>query len=234
MKKKINSFDKIFPNQKFNKKLLRKNKKLEKEIDKLDKILSKGNKAFKIKHNRHFSIEEMGTIPIILNFYKLIIELKKVKNILEIGSFIANSAINFSTSILPGGKIVTIEKYFEFYKTAKFNIEKNKLSNVINLIHGDALSIIPKLKKKKFDMIFLDGNKEAYQKYLVILKEYLKKDGLLIIDDIFFHGDVFNSKPRTKKGQGVKKCLKYVKNNSNVWRVTLLPISNGILILRKK
>ena len=232
--KKTQQYDKIFPYQKVNSHLLNKKINLEKKINELNNSIINQKNQFKVSNSEKFTIEEMGTISLVLSFYKFLIKLKKIKNILEVGTFIGNSTLELASALPKGGKLMSIEKFDEFYEIAKKNISQNKINNV-QLVKGDALKILSDLNiKEKFDLVFLDGNKEKYKEYLVRLKNLVKKDGLVIVDDIFFHGDLFNKKSKTKKGKGVKNCMQYLLKNKNLWEITLMPLSNGIVILKKR
>ena len=103
----------------------------------------------------------------------------------------------------------------------------------IKVIEGDAKEKIKSIENKAFDLIYVDGDKGNY---LDITKEAEKKisdKGLILIDDIFFHGDVFNKKPKTDKGLGCKKTINYYSNNINFYSY-ILPINNGLMVLKKK
>ena len=195
--------------------------------------LEKPEKKFKlIRSNRH-SIEEMASPPLTLNFYAFLAKLIKPKKILEIGTFIGVSALNLASATPKDSKIITLEKFEEFKVIAEKNFKDNKFSKKINLILGDANKSLDKIKKTKFDLVFLDGDKGSYLKLLKkIEKNNLKKGSIVIVDNYFFHGDVVNKKQLTKKGEGVKKLHKYIEKNKKFHK-TIIPIYDGILLLQK-
>jgi predicted O-methyltransferase YrrM len=109
----------------------------------------------------------------------------KPRKILEIGTLYGYSAILMS-SILPeenGGKVKTIEIDNGSANIARKNIEDAALANKVDVIVGDALEIIPKLHEK-FDMVFLDGTKEEYFKYLKLVEKNLEKGAVVIADNV--------------------------------------------------
>ena len=109
----------------------------------------------------------------------------KPRKILEIGTLYGYSAILMS-SILPeenGGKVITIEIDKESANIARKNIEDAALANKVEVIVGDALEIIPKLHEK-FDMVFLDGTKEEYFKYLKLVEKNLEKGAVVVADNV--------------------------------------------------
>ena len=126
----------------------------------------------------------------------------KPKYILEIGSFIGLSTMELSKNIKKNGKVFAIEKFEKFYNIAKKNFKINKLNKKINIILGDANEVLSsKIIKQKFDLVFIDGNKEKYKELFILCENKLTKNGIIIIDNIFNQGDALNRKTITKKVQ---------------------------------
>ncbi|MGB6672937.1 MAG: CmcI family methyltransferase, partial [Candidatus Nitrosopolaris sp.] len=114
-----------------------------------------------------------------------VIQSYKPRKILEIGTLYGYSAILMG-SMLPEeneGKVITIEIDKESANIARKNIEDAALANKVEVIVGDALEIIPKLHEK-FDMVFLDGTKEEYFKYLKLVEKSLKKGAVVVADNV--------------------------------------------------
>ena len=189
-------------------------------------------KKYKLFNPSGIAVEEMASNPISLSFLNFICYLIKPKNILEIGSFIGLSTMELSTHLKKNGKVTAIEKYDKFYNIAKKNFKINKLDKKINIILGEALDVLSSNKlKKKFDLIFIDGNKENYKEIFQLCEKKLSKDGIIIIDNIFNQGDAMNSKPQTQKGAGVKRLLEYLKNKKMT--KCILPFYDGIMLVKK-
>lgn len=125
-----------------------------------------------------------------------LIKLGNIKNILEIGTLYGYSTIWFARGINNNGKIITIEKELENTKIARENFNKleNNLSNNIEIINGDANEELEKLVQKQlvFDMVFIDADKSSYPNYLNFTDKLLKKGGLIIADNTFLSGAVYN------------------------------------------
>jgi predicted O-methyltransferase YrrM len=201
-------------------------------IEKFLKLVHPSYK-FKLKLTNKFSLEQMASPPVALNLYEFICGLIKPKKILEIGTFIGVSALTMAKATDEKCKIFTIEKFKEFFDIAKYNFKKNKFDNKINIYNGDAINVLKKLKKMKFNLIFLDGDKGKYLKiFKLIEKNNIKKGSIIIVDNFFFHGDVLN-KSQSEKGFGVKKLGLYI-SKSKKYIVTLLPMYDGIALLKKK
>ena len=174
----------------------------------------------------------MGSSEILQNILSFIVRSRNIKNVLEVGTFTGMSAIAFAL-FNKGCRVTTIEKFDEFANIAKKNIAHYGLSNRIKVIIGDAKDCILKLKNK-YDLVFIDGDKEHYLDYFIYADKIVNRNGLIVIDDIFFHGDVFNTTPQTIRGKGVKKMLRALVEYKDRYTFTIIPISNGLLICEKK
>lgn len=189
---------------------------------------------FLLKESKQHDIKEMTTNPVILRFLQFLIITGGYTRILEIGSFIGVSAL-YMAHVLPYyGKITTIEKHKPFADIARYNIIENGFDMQIRLIQGDAYDEMKKMESHSFDFIFVDGNKENYDKFLPELIRLLDpKHSIIVIDDILFHGDVLNKSQQTEKGKGVLGLLEETEGMRRFYKI-IVPIGNGILLLTGK
>jgi predicted O-methyltransferase YrrM len=192
------------------------------------------DQEFKLEKTDKFTIEEMASNPISLRYLQFLIRASGVKRVLEIGAFIGVSAMYFAKALPADGQVVTIEKFDHFAGIAKRNFALNGLQNKITLHEGDAFEIIERLpKNEKFDMIFIDGNKEKYKDYFVMTEPLLSDRGISLVDDCFFHGDVANQVTTNEKGAGTKAFLEYAATRTDYHRIAL-PLANGIMMMTRK
>jgi len=134
-----------------------------------------------------WTIEQMASTPLQISFLDLLIQVLRVKRILEIGTFVGLSAMHFANAMSPDGKVISIEKYSKFSNIAKQNIKRNGLEGRIEVIQGDFLELVASQTiRADFDLIFIDGGKESYKKYLEASFNLLAEDGVVVMDDIFF------------------------------------------------
>ncbi len=227
--------DKYLPNQKFYKNLskLNTNQYNIRLYNHIRKCLDLNNTKMKFTETNKVTLVEMASDPLMLNITNFLINLFKPKKILEIGTFMGVFSCGVAKNHFVK-KVTTIEKFKEFYDLAKVNIKKNNLEKKIELHNGDAFDVLNKLKNKKYDLIFLDGDKGNYLRiFKKIEKNNLKKNSVIIVDDIFFHGDIFNKFFINKKTKGVSGFMKYIKNKENYYK-TILPIFGGVMCLQKK
>jgi predicted O-methyltransferase YrrM len=180
-----------------------------------------------------FSIAEMGSNPVMLQFLRLLVTIKQPLRILEIGTFVGVSAIALAMNLPHGGRVITLEKYPHFAEIARKNFEVNGFTDRISLLEGDAFEHLEALKQSEsFDMVFLDGNKERYDEYFTSLASWVKPGGIFLVDDVFFHGDVLTGHPKTEKGQGVLRFLNLAKRDPTYFKI-ILPIGHGVMVMVK-
>lgn len=224
--------DTLLPNQKLLKKYYRDNKFYISLYNLIRRTTHFVEPAKKYKLYKHHRVNHMimGSNPVSMQFISFLIKIIQPKNILEIGTFIGISAMEFSSSSSKGSKVYTIEKFDEFADIALKNFKKNKFSN-IHLIRGDANEKLKSLNIK-FDLIFLDGNKENYLSLFQMTIKKLNKGGIYIVDNIFNQGDSLNKNPKTDKGKGVKRLIDYIGSSKNI-TCTILPVYDGILLIKK-
>ena len=167
-----------------------------------------------------------------------ICQTEKPKNILEIGTAVGYSAL----LMLEGAKesfVTTIEKDEKRAQEAKGNFEKNGVKQRVNLVIGDAGQVLPQLEEegKNFDLIFLDGPKGQYLRYLPHLKNLLCKGGLLVADNVLLHGWVkgeeFVKHKHRSMVVNLRKFLKALEEDCD-FDSKLLEIEDGMTISRKK
>jgi predicted O-methyltransferase YrrM len=174
----------------------------------------------------------MSTPPIQLAFLKFLIEMNQSKKVLEIGTFIGNTTMHIAKLIGPQAHVVTIEKFDEFADLAQKNFTDNGFTSQIELLRGDAGALMSGLKDDYFDFIYVDGDKGKYLELTQIAEKKLSANGLILVDDVFFHGDALNEHSQTDKGQGCREVMEYYKDSKDFSKY-LLPIYNGVLLLKR-
>ena len=159
----------------------------------------------------------------------LISKIKQPKKILEIGTFTGYATLCLAEGLETSGKIYTIDKNEELIKIQNKYFSKSKYHKNIIQYTGDALEIIPKINSK-FDLIFLDADKENYNKYLEIIIPKLNKKGILISDNVLWHGKVLSDKNNQDKvTKRIDTFNKNLVENKN-FQTFMLPIRDGLSI----
>lgn len=157
---------------------------------------------------------EANNVPIIeresIDFIKKYIKLNNVKKILEIGTAIGYSAIQMATA-LDSVEITTIERDEKKYREAVKNVNACGLDRRIEIVFNDALDV--NLAGLKYDLIFIDAAKGQYIKFFEKFENYLNPGGIIITDNLKFHGLVENhDEIESKNVLGlVTKIEKYIE-----------------------
>jgi len=166
------------------------------------------------------------------NFLAIISKLIKPFNVLEIGTYTGYSTLCIAKGLNPGGMIHTIDKNEELLQIQNKYFEKSGLRNQIKQYTGDALAIIPKLKFD-FDMVFLDADKENYVKYLELISPILKPGGVLLTDNVLWHGKILESpENQDRVTRLIDNFNKKILEDKSL-KTVMLPIRDGISLTLK-
>ena len=125
------------------------------------------------------------------NLLQMIIRLCKIEECLEIGTFTGYSALSMALTLPENGRVTTLDNDEKNISIAKSFFEKAKLDDKVMTILGSALDSLKKFEhdKKFFDLIFIDADKKNYIKYFNISLDIIKKKGIIIVDNVLWHGD---------------------------------------------
>lgn len=180
-------------------------------------------------------------------FLKLMLELKKPKNILEVGTAVGFSAILMAQYSRSDCHITTIEKYEKRIPVAKENFLKSGFNDKITLIEGDARDILNELLENengddkfagRYDMIFMDAAKGQYINFLPNAVKLLKKGGVLITDNVLQDDTVIQSKFTVVRRDRTihKRMREYIRAlmQSDELTTDILQLGDGISVSVKK
>ena len=168
------------------------------------------------------------------HFLHLIIKTSKIKKILEIGTFTGLSSLTMSLALPDNGKLIALDKNVKTSEVAKKFFKKAKQENKIKTIIKSALESLHDLKKKneKFDLIFIDADKENYINYFNESLDLICKDSLIVIDNVLWHGEVIDKTRQDKLTIGIREFNTYVNNDKRVENL-ILPLGDGLTVCRK-
>ena len=165
-------------------------------------------------------------------FLSLISKIKSPLHILEIGTYTGYSTLCIAKGLNAVGMIHTIDKNEELLQIQNKYFEKSGLRNQIKQYTGDALAIIPKLKFD-FDMVFLDADKENYVKYLELISPILKPGGVLLTDNVLWHGKILESpENQDRVTRLIDNFNKKILEDKSL-KTVMLPIRDGISLTLK-
>ncbi|MFK5855734.1 MAG: O-methyltransferase [Bacteroidota bacterium] len=208
------------------------NPELEKYIDNYTSIENKDLQSLDRETNLKTTMPRMLSGKVQGKFLEMISYMIKPNRILEIGTFTGYSAICMAKGLAPSGKIYTIESNEELEPIIRKYIDKTNLSSKIELIIGNALVEIPKLKEK-FDLVFIDADKEQYIDYYNLAKTKLKPGGFILADNVLWGGKVLNTNNPGKETSAIQAFNNYVMHDKSVEQV-LVPLRDGLLLIKSK
>ena len=159
-------------------------------------------------------------------------KLVRPTHILEIGTFTGFSTLCLAEGLQENGMIHTIELRAADAIKANSYFEASPHASKIKLHQGDAKKIIPTLNYQ-WDLIFIDADKTGYQAYYDLVLPTLNKDGLIIVDNVLFHGEVLEEKVAGKSAKAIQAFNEYVLNDESTEQ-TILTIRDGLTLIRKK
>ena len=151
--------------------------------------------------------------------------------ILEIGTFTGYSALCLAKGLTTKGELHTIELRKEDAETAQNFFTKSSQSNQIILHQGNALEIIPQLTQM-WDLIFIDADKPNYINYYQLTLPHLRKGGIILADNVLFHGEVLDENIKGKNAKAIHAFNQYVAKDNQVQQV-ILTIRDGLMMIRK-
>ena len=164
-------------------------------------------------------------------FLHLIIKISNIKTVLEIGTFTGLSALSISLALPDDGKLTALDKDEETNKIAVRFFKKANQDNKIQTIIKPALDSLEELKNLKFDMVFIDADKINYKEYYKKSLKLLDKGGLIIIDNVLWHGEVVDEDNLDKFTVNIRDFNDYVANDKRVEQV-IVPLGDGMTVCR--
>ena len=185
-----------------------------------------------IEHNNSLGdIKRMQIDPSQCYFLHLIIKISNIKNVLEIGTFTGLSALSISLALPDDGKLIALDKNEETNKVAKNFFRKANQDHKIKTIIKPALESLEELKNNKFDMVFIDADKMNYKEYYEKSLKLINKNGLIIIDNVLWHGEVADKENLDKYTVNIREFNTYVANDKRVEQI-IIPLGDGMTVCR--
>ena len=209
--------------------------KINKYINNLSKELHPIQKEIIAYNETLGEIKKMQIAVSQCHFLELITKTSKAKKILEIGTFTGLSTLSMSLGLPEDGTLLALDKNQETCKKASDFFKKANQDKKIKMIIKPALESLKEIKKENltFDIIFIDADKSNYHKYYNEVIDITNKYGLIIIDNVLWHGEVVDNTKNDKFTNIIRDFNKYVKEDNRVIK-NIIPIGDGLTICIKK
>ena len=212
-------------------KAIRITEKLEKYINNFSLKLNSIQQEIINYNNTLGDVKRMQVATSQCHFLHLIIKTSNIKNVLEIGTFTGLSALSIALALPDDGKLIALDKDKETNKIAVNFFKKANLNNKIQTIVKPALDSLDELKNSKFDMVFIDADKMNYKEYYERSLKLLDKGGLIIVDNVLWHGEVADEDNLDKFTVNIRDFNTYVANDKRVEQI-IVPLGDGMTVCR--
>ncbi len=168
------------------------------------------------------------------HFLELITKVSKAEKILEIGTFTGLSTLSMSLGLPEDGLLIALDKNSETNLKAKNFFKKANQDKKIKTIIKPALESLKELKNDKltFDIVFIDADKENYKNYYDNIVPMVKTSGLIIVDNVLWHGEVSDENNNEKFTKIIRDFNIYIKNDTRTEQI-IIPIGDGFTVCRK-
>ena len=201
------------------------NDKLQQYIDNFSLKLNPIQQEIIDHNNTLGDIKRMQVATSQCHFLHLIIKTSNIKNVLEIGTFTGLSALSISLALPNDGKLIALDKNEETNKVALNFFKKANQDHKIETKIKPALESLNELKNNKFDMVFIDADKMNYKEYYERSLKLVDKGGLIIIDNVLWHGEVADDDNLDKFTVNIRDFNTYVSNDKRVEQI-IVPLGD--------
>ena len=187
-----------------------------------DYILKYGLKLHPVQKeiiNYNLSLGDIKRMQISISqcqFLHLIIKVSKIKRVLELGTFTGLSTLSMALALPEDGEITAVDKDKNTSKKANEFFKKAKQDSKISIIVKSALEALMEIRDKKYELIFIDADKMNYKKYYEIALKLLEKEGLIIIDNVLWHGDVVESNIKDKITDSIRDLNNFISKDLDI------------------
>ncbi|MBE6064176.1 O-methyltransferase [Clostridium cochlearium] len=180
-----------------------------------------------------------NSVPIIHKevgrFLEVLINIKKPKKILELGTAIGYSAILMEKASQGESSITTIERDKAMVDLATKNIEKSGYKEKIKIVEGDCLEVLSEIDEK-FDLIFMDAGKGHYNHFFPECLRLLEDDGIIIGDNVLFRGMVASDHLVKRRKITIVKRMREFLNmvSQDEFLTSIIPMGDGLALITRR
>ena len=210
------------------------NNEIEEYINNHSLKLNSVQKEIILYNERLGKIKRMQIAVSQCHFLHLIIKISKIKKILEIGTFTGLSTLSMSLALPDEGRLISLDKNEETNKIALNFFKKANQDSKIKTIIRPALESLKIFKdqNEKFDLVFIDADKENYKIYYEESLNLINQDSLIIIDNVLWHGEVVDKRKNDRLTTSIREFNSYVNSDKRTENL-IIPVGDGLTVCRK-
>jgi len=180
-------------------------------------------------------VAQMQIAPEQGQFLEIIVKISQAKNCLEIGRFTGLSSLCIAKGLPQNGKLVAVDNSDEFLPMAEKYWKMAMIDSKIESIIGEGVEVMQSMidRQHSVDFIFIDADKNNYPNYYELALQLLMPNGIIIIDNMLWHGDVADENTNDSQTNTIRNLNKKIQKDERV-NFSLLPLSDGLSFIRKK
>ena len=180
-------------------------------------------------------VAQMQIAPEQGQFLEIIVKISQAKNCLEIGRFTGLSSLCIAKGLPQNGKLVAVDNSDEFLPMAEKYWKMAMIDSKIESIIGEGVEVMQSMidRQHSFDFIFIDADKNNYPNYYELALQLLMPNGIIIIDNMLWHGEVADENTNDSQTNTIRNLNKKIQKDERV-NFSLLPLSDGLSFIRKK
>jgi predicted O-methyltransferase YrrM len=180
-------------------------------------------------------VAQMQIAPEQGQFLEIIVKISQAKNCLEIGRFTGLSSLCIAKGLPQNGKLVTVDNSDEFLPLAEKYWKMAMIDSKIESIIGAGVEVMQSMidRQHSFGFIFIDADKNNYPNYYELALQLLMPNGIIVIDNMLWHGDVADENKNDSQTNTIRDLNKKIQKDVRV-DFSLLPLSDGLSFIRKK
>jgi predicted O-methyltransferase YrrM len=181
--------------------------------------------------------EFMQTSQIQTSFLYLLCRMLRACRILEIGCYFGHSTIAMASAIQKEGKVISIDHNPQWAKVAQDNFNKAGVTDRVEFCLGEALDVL-KLRREEFssapfDLVFIDADKKNAALYWSEVRKYIRPGGLIVADNVLWRGKIIDPLDQSDRARALRELNSFAIADIE-FEVVILPISDGMLLARRK
>ena len=181
------------------------------------------------------NIARMQIAPEQGQFLEIIVSITKSNKCLEVGRFTGLSSLCIAKGLTENGKLVSIDNSDEFLSLAQKYWKLAGVDSKIESVIGDAVEVMQSMvdRQHSFDFIFIDADKSNYPHYYELSLQLIPTNGIIIIDNMLWHGDVADEEKQDTQTQTIRELNLKIQKDDRI-NYSLLPLSDGLSFIQKK
>ena len=160
-------------------------------------------------------------------FMQILLRAARVKEVVEVGTLAGYSAIALARALPEDGRLTTIELDRQHYEFATDAFARSDVGARITAIHGAGMEVLPRLPDDSADAAFLDADKASYAQYLEESLRIVRKGGLILVDNAFAFGQLFDETPTDPEANAIKAFNDQIAADPRLQAV-ILPVGDGL------